>query len=113
MRNFLLILAIAAVTFAASCTNTPEPPPRAAEIAPPKPAATKAAHDDPGHDAPRISLTEAKKDFDAGTAVFVDTHQKEQFAIQHIRGAINIPGNDIGTKADKIPKGKKIIAYCS
>lgn len=63
--------------------------------------------------APRISLAEAKKDFDAGTAVFIDTHAAEQFAKQHIPGALNISVSDLAAKEDKIPKGKKIIAYCS
>ena len=65
------------------------------------------------HDAPRISLAEAKKDFDAGTAVFIDTHAAEQFARQHIPGALNISVSDLAAKENKIPKGKKIIAYCS
>ncbi len=68
---------------------------------------------DEGRDAPRISLADAKKDFDEKTAVFIDTHSKEQFELEHIPGAINIPGNTIKQNMDKVPKGKKIIAYCS
>jgi hypothetical protein len=67
----------------------------------------------PDDGAPRITLADAKKDFDAGTAVFIDTHAAEQFAKQHIAGAINISVSDLAAKEDKIPKGKKIIAYCS
>jgi hypothetical protein len=62
---------------------------------------------------PRIALADAKKDFDAGTAVFIDTHAADQFAKQHIPGALNIAVSDLAAKEDKIPKGKKIIAYCS
>lgn len=65
------------------------------------------------HDAPRISLAEAKKEYDAGSAVFIDTHSADQYAKQHIPGAINITVSDLAAKEDKIPKGKKIIAYCS
>ena len=70
-------------------------------------------HQDDGHDAPRISLADAKKDFDNKTAVFIDTHAPEQFEEQHIPGAINIPANNPEPYLNKIPKGKKIIAYCS
>ena len=64
-------------------------------------------------DAPRISLAEAKKDFDNKTAVFVDTHAPEQFEFEHIAGAINVQANTIKQNMNKITKSKKIIAYCS
>lgn len=70
-------------------------------------------HEDDGHDAPRISLAEAKKDFDNNTAVFIDTHPPNQFELEHIPGAINVQANTIKQNLDKVPKGKKIIAYCS
>ncbi|MEO5858389.1 MAG: rhodanese-like domain-containing protein [Pyrinomonadaceae bacterium] len=70
-------------------------------------------HQDDGHDAPRISLADAKKDFDEKSAVFIDTHPAKQFELEHIPGAINIQANTIKQNLDKIPKGKKIIAYCS
>ena len=84
---------------------TPSPTPRIAAI-------DEHGHEE-GSDAPRITLAEAKKDFDAKSAVFVDTHAPDQFEIQHIPGAVNIPANNIGTKADKLNKADKIIAYCS
>jgi hypothetical protein len=61
---------------------------------------------------PRISLEEAKKDFDAGTAVFVDSRAEVAFDQEHVKGAINIP---VGTddKFSSLPKDKKIIVYCS
>jgi len=70
-------------------------------------------HQDDGHDAPRISLADAKKDFDEKEAVFIDTHPANQFELEHIPGAINIQANTIKQNLDKVPKGKKIIAYCS
>ncbi len=82
-----------------------------------KPTAAPAAHD--GHDhaadqnAPRISLTDAKKAFDAGNAVFVDTRFADAYKLGHVKGAINIPTNEFETAHTKIPKGKTIIAYCS
>jgi predicted sulfurtransferase len=70
-------------------------------------------HPDDEHDAPRISLADAKKDFDEKAAVFIDTHPPNQFELEHIPGAINIQPNEIKQNLDKVPKGKKIIVYCS
>jgi hypothetical protein len=81
---------------------TPAPPPR--------------ANVDPDHpmiEAPRIALADAKKDYDEKTAVFIDTHSPAQYEMEHITGAINIPANELNNYFDKIPKGKKIIVYCS
>jgi hypothetical protein len=103
---------ILAAAFSIAC-NKAAPP----VAVTPSPTPRIAATDDHGHedgtDAPRISLADAKKDFDSKSAVFVDTHAPDQFEIQHIPGAINIPANNIGTKADKLNKADKIIAYCS
>ena len=117
MRINLLISILATLGLAAGCsqaTNTNVASNRAAA----KPAATVAAastpeHQDDGHDAPRISLADAKKAFDDKSAVFIDTHTAEQFALEHIPGAVNIQANTIKQNLDKVPKGKKIIAYCS
>jgi predicted sulfurtransferase len=116
MKSLLLISILATLGIAAGCsqaTNTNVASNRTA----PKPAATRAAatpeHQDDGHDAPRISLADAKKAFDNKTAVFIDTHTAEQFALEHIPGAVNIQANTIKQNLDKVPKGKKIIAYCS
>ena len=64
-------------------------------------------------DAPRISLEEAKKDYDNGSAIFVDTRAEAAFNVEHIQGAINIPAETFKTRYTEVPKNKKIIAYCS
>lgn len=64
-------------------------------------------------EAPRISLEDAKKDFDAGTAIFVDSRPADSYKIEHIKGAINIPFADAETRWKEIPTDKKIIVYCS
>ncbi len=71
--------------------------------------------DEHGHtdEAPRISLADAKKDFDAGNAVFVDTRAASAFKTEHVKGAINLPAEAFEAKYKEIPAGKKIIAYCS
>lgn len=71
--------------------------------------------DDHGHadEAPRINVEQAKKDFDGGSVVFVDTRSAEAFNNEHIKGAINIPAGQAATRYKEIPTGKKIIAYCT
>ena len=64
-------------------------------------------------DVPRMSVAEAKKEFDAGRAIIIDT--RPEFAFQHerIASSTNIP---IGSNNDvfaTLPTGKKIILYCS
>lgn len=64
-------------------------------------------------DAPRISLSDAKKAFDDGNAIFVDTRAATFFQNEHIEGALNIPSSDFESTYKDLPKDKKIIAYCS
>jgi len=64
-------------------------------------------------EAARISLADAKKAFDAGDAIFVDTRAAEGFKIEHIKGAINIPAGEFETRYAELPKNRQIIAYCS
>ena len=113
------ILLVLAAVFALACNDAAKAPVRVANKAVPTPAQQQQQAQSDGHDeaavddAPRISLAEAKKDFDNKAAVFVDTHAKEQFELEHVAGAINVRANTIKQNLDKIPKGKKIIAYCS
>ena len=81
----------------------------------PATAATAPKTDEHGHadDAPRISLADAKKDFDAGNVVFIDTRAEVTYKQEHIKGAINIPMEAVEMRYKEIPKGRKIIAYCS
>ncbi|HEX8734249.1 MAG TPA: rhodanese-like domain-containing protein [Pyrinomonadaceae bacterium] len=70
-------------------------------------------HKEPADDAPRISLADAKKDFDAGNAVFVDTRAEIAYKQEHVKGSINVPMEAVETRYKDIPTDKKIIAYCS
>lgn len=63
---------------------------------------------------PRITLEEAKKDFDAGIAVFIDSRGDVAWSQEHIAGSVS--SGKIGPIEENypnIPKGKKIIVYCS
>jgi len=80
-----------------------------------QPKAAQPKTDEHGHtdDAPRITLAEAKKDFDAGNTVFIDTRAAASYNAERIKGAINLPMEAVEARYKEIPTGKKIIAYCS
>jgi 3-mercaptopyruvate sulfurtransferase SseA len=80
-------------------------------------AKTNALNDDEtsiGSDgANRITLAGAKKLFDAGEVLIVDTRAKDAYNSEHIKGAINIPLADVETRLSELKTDKKIVAYCS
>lgn len=63
-------------------------------------------------DVPRITIEDAKKALDDGSAVFVDSRSAEAYKEEHIKGAVIIEGAE-SNRFSKLPKGKKIIVYCS
>lgn len=106
MRYLLIVLALSAGLVFSACqtartqtVNTKPTPP------------ANNPHTDDG--APRIALADAKAAFDAGTAVFIDTRGEDMYKQERVKGAINITLQDDASKYDSIPKGKKIIVYCS
>ena len=64
-------------------------------------------------DVPRISVADAKKEVEAGTAVIVDSRPETNFTAEHIAGSINIPFGSNNDAFTKLPPDKKIIVYCS
>lgn len=109
--NLFFISALIALFVTAACTDAAKPPVLAENSAP---AATvvKDEHQDESHDAPRISLADAKKAYDAGATV-VDVRDSTAYKTEHIKGALHIPISEAAANEDKLPKGKKIIVYCS
>jgi hypothetical protein len=110
MRNLVLIFGIAMLAFVVACANPAAPPVRVENAASPSnTASVEQQHDD----APRISLADAKKDYDGGTAIIMDVRNEEAYKQEHIKGAINLNQGVNDERLQKVPKGKKIIAYCS
>jgi len=63
---------------------------------------------------PRISLEDAKKEYDAGNAVIIDARGDVQYDQEHIAGAIaSTKVGPIEESYPGVPRGKKIIVYCS
>ncbi|MEZ5424879.1 MAG: rhodanese-like domain-containing protein [Pyrinomonadaceae bacterium] len=72
-----------------------------------------AERSDHADDAPRIELAEAKKAYDDGDTLFIDTRSEAAYKTEHIKGAVNIPAGEFETRYKEVPTDKKIIAYCS
>lgn len=106
-----LITAAAAIVFSA-CAAEPAPKNTAVAVTTPAPSVANAAIPRPV-EADRISLEDAKKEYDAGTAVMIDVRTAEVFAAERIKGAVNVPFEAVASSIDKLPKGKKLIIYCS
>jgi predicted sulfurtransferase len=109
MRFTLLFLTFSALVFLCGCQKATTTKLNTKAT----PTNTNQKSADPAHDAPRIALEDAKKDFDDGKAIFVDTRAEIQYQQEHIKGAINIPAEAMETRYKEIPTDKKIIAYCS
>ena len=62
---------------------------------------------------PRISITDAKKLYTSGQAVFIDVRSNEQFTLGHIKGALSIPGSQLVRRFAEVPPRKTVITYCA
>jgi len=61
----------------------------------------------------RISESEAQRMYNNNAAVLVDVRSSQQFALSHIRGAVNIPNSQLVARLKELPPGKTIITYCA
>lgn len=120
MRFILSLLLLSTLGVFAACQDaaaptsvSPLPSDSARKATTPIVPTQKENHEEHSDEAPRISLADAKKDFDAGSAVFIDTRAETGFKTGHIKGAINIPMESFAVRYKEVPKDKKIIAYCS
>ena len=116
-KSVLVLVAMMSVVTVLACTDAAEPV-RISKATTPVPSQQPVVQTDThghtdGQDAPRISLADAKKAFDDKSATFIDTHVKATYDAGHIPGAMNVTVQDLEAKFNTIPKGKKIIAYCS
>mgnify|MGYP001442404164 FL=1 len=115
MRLILSLLMLSALAIGLACNSAAKP--TITKVEPTKQPAAASQADNHSHtddkSIPRITLEEAKKAFDTGTAIFVDTRDSSSYSFSRIKGAIHLPMSEFATGWQKISKGKKIIAYCS
>ena len=111
MRKTVIILALLAVTTAATAQMKKNPQPA-------RPAGTPQGVPMPvqkptADAATRIKLDDAWKLYQADKAVFIDVRSKESYDKGHIKGALSIPGSQLIRRFREIPPGKMIITYCA
>ncbi|HEV7922705.1 MAG TPA: rhodanese-like domain-containing protein [Thermoanaerobaculia bacterium] len=70
-----------------------------------------AAPQPPTDGARRIARPDAIKMVKAGKAIFIDVRSRDQYDLEHIKGAINIPLDEITKRP--LPKNKFLITYCA
>ena len=112
MRYLISFLFLITLTISLACakqaTNVSA---NTAAAAPAQPAPT--ASPTPVDDAPRITLEEAKKLYDAGNAFVVDARPEEAYKQEHIKGSVNITSGMLDARLKDLPKDKTIVVYCS
>jgi rhodanese-related sulfurtransferase len=62
---------------------------------------------------PRISQEDAYKLYKSDKAVFIDVRSNTQFKLDHIEGALSIPGSQLVRRFAEVPHGKTVITYCA
>ncbi|MFN8484433.1 MAG: rhodanese-like domain-containing protein [Anaerolineae bacterium] len=62
---------------------------------------------------PRINLDQAKQKLTDPNVLFVDARSAQEFAQGHIKGAINVPVNDVDKYLSRLPQDKELIVYCA
>ena len=63
---------------------------------------------------PRVRVEDAKAEVGSGKAVIIDVRGTDAWKVAHVEGALDIQLADL-EKSDfkNLPKGKRIIAYCT
>jgi 3-mercaptopyruvate sulfurtransferase SseA len=115
MRTLVAAIAAVAISGAASAQfkTPPQGTPAVPVTANPNVQITPGAPDQSLASAKRITREDAAKMVAAHKAIYVDVRPKDQYDIEHIKGAINIPLGDIVAKIKELPKDKFIVTYCA
>ncbi len=120
MRHFLAAMAVAALAGTASAQyktpapGTPQGTPAVPVSPNPNVQITPVSPVDHSMDAARrITREEAQKMIAQKKAVYVDVRAKDQYDIEHIKGALNIPLGELPTHLKDLPKKKFLITYCA
>jgi len=99
-------LAIAFVALAAVISFTMNSPMRAQ-------ASVESLVQASADEAPRIKPEEVRELLKKNKAVLVDVRGSATYKAGHIKGALNIPYNEIAARSGELPRDKMIITYCS
>ncbi|MDQ3906811.1 MAG: rhodanese-like domain-containing protein [Acidobacteriota bacterium] len=61
----------------------------------------------------RIKQDELQAAMQKGTVVLYDVRDKVAYDAGHIKGAKNVPWNEVETRLSEFPKDKQIVTYCA
>jgi 3-mercaptopyruvate sulfurtransferase SseA len=61
----------------------------------------------------RVTITELRDMLEQNKAVVVDVRGTEAYKQEHIKGALDIPENQLSSRKGELPKDKLIVLYCS
>ncbi len=67
----------------------------------------------PYPDVVRISLTDAKAAYDAGSALFLDVRDADSYNARHVPGALNVELAILPSRISDLDKSRQIITYCT
>lgn len=59
-----------------------------------------------------VSRRELRQRMKDGTVTVVDVRPKEEFAMGHVPGAINVPPSELNRRLADLPRSKEVVAYC-
>ena len=59
-----------------------------------------------------VSRKDLAQRLKAKTAIVLDVRPEDEFALGHVRGALNIPMDELKRRLAELPKNQEIVAYC-
>jgi 3-mercaptopyruvate sulfurtransferase SseA len=118
MQTDMKRILICAVFLATACREGSNAPAAGATSAPSPPTQAPAASAQPpaaGAEAlvPRVTSAELQKMIQSGDAVIIDVRAADNYTSAHIPGALHIPLSFIDQEAAYLPRGKRIVTYCT
>lgn len=119
----MALIAVAMLIASVACTSVPAPIPMPETIRQPMPEITPqptpettsetAANLAPSEQVPRITIEELLQKLESGADILVvDTRTREEYVVDHIRGAVSAPLSAIVGGQWVPPTDKEIILYC-
>lgn len=61
----------------------------------------------------RITVTELKDAVDKNAVLILDARGPEAYAVEHIKGSINMLEGSVDARVGELPHDKMIVTYCS
>lgn len=100
-------------------TQTAASAPSTSQQAPVQPQAPAAAQPPAAQQAPNvpnvplITVDEARQKYGQPNVIMVDARTEQEFKSGHIKGAVNVPVNEIQNRLNLLPRDKDLIIYCN